>query len=123
MKRKKFLISERLRSFRFAFNGLKVLFQREHNSRIHLTAGVAAIIAGFFFHISTAEWLALIIVIGIVFITEIFNSALEHLCDFVSPEYHLKIKDIKDLSAAAALASAIIAVAAGLLIFLPKIFF
>lgn len=62
--------------------------------------------------------MALIIVIGLVFVSEIFNTAIKALCDFVSPQKHENIKQIKDLSAAAVLVSAIIAFIIGTLIFI-----
>ncbi|MBC7653927.1 MAG: diacylglycerol kinase family protein, partial [Oligoflexus sp.] len=71
--------------------------------------------------ISAIEWLAVILVIGLVFITEIINTSIENIADFISPERHPKIKVIKDLAAAAVILSAIVSVIIGLLIFLPKL--
>lgn len=121
MKNKKFSISDRLKSFKYAFEGFKILFQEEHNARIHLVAAILAVALGFFFKISTAEWLVIIIVIGLVFITEIINSSIENMADFISPEKHFQIKRIKDLAAAAVLFSAIVSVIIGLVIFVPKL--
>lgn len=121
MKNKKFSISDRLKSFRFAFDGFKVLFQEEHNARIHLVAALFAIVLGWFLKISPMEWLAVIIVIGLVFITEIINSSIENIADFISPEKHPQIKRIKDLAAAAVLLSAIISIIVALVVFLPKL--
>ena len=70
----KFSIKQRILSFGYAFNGLKILFVKEHNARIHLLAAIIAIIAGFFFNISHTEWMFIIVIIALVFITEIINS-------------------------------------------------
>ncbi|WP_421919047.1 diacylglycerol kinase family protein [Marinifilum sp.] len=51
----------------------------------------------------------------------LFNTAIENICDFIHPDYHDKIKKIKDISAAAVLIGAITALLVGLLIFLPKL--
>ena len=118
---KKFSILKQLKSFGFAFNGLKILIKEEHNSRIHLFATVCVLIAAFVFEISKAEWLAVIFAIGFVFALEIINSAIENIADFVSPEKHVLIKKIKDLAAAGVLVSAMTALIVGLIIFLPKI--
>jgi diacylglycerol kinase len=111
-----------LKSFKFAFEGLKILLQEEQNARIHLLIMLVVIIAGFVYNISYLEWVAIIFAIGLVFALEILNTAIENLADFVSPDKHQKIKKIKDLCAAAVLTGAITALIIGGLIFLPKIF-
>ncbi|TAH03654.1 MAG: diacylglycerol kinase family protein [Sphingobacteriales bacterium] len=117
----KFSIISRLKSFTFAINGLKVFFKQEHNARIHLFVAVLVIFMAFVFKISNLEWVALIIVIGLVFALEIVNTAIEGICDFISPQKNHQIKIIKDLAAAAVLVISIIAVFVGLIIFMPHI--
>jgi diacylglycerol kinase len=121
MKNQKFSISRRLKSFRYAFNGLKILLKEEHNARIHLMAAIVVVIAGVFFETSTSEWIAIIFAIGFVISAEIINSSIENIADFISPEKHEKIKKIKDLAAAGVLISAVTALIIGMIIFLPKI--
>lgn len=118
---KKFSLKNRLKSFGFAFNGLKVLFVEEHNARIHLFATVLVIVLGFYLNITLFEWIALVIAIGFVLAAETFNSALENMSDFISEARNIQIKKIKDLSAAAVLISAITALVIGMIIFVPKI--
>ena len=121
MSNQKFSIKDRIKSFSYAFNGFKVLFQEEHNARIHLVAMIAVVFAGFFFHISPVEWMIILICIGSVFALEIVNSAVENLADLVTQEKNEFVKKAKDLAAAAVLASAIISVIIALIIFVPKI--
>jgi len=121
MKREKFSIGKRLKSFVYAFNGLKVLFKEEHNARIHLVAAFCVILLGCFLELSALEWVAISLAIGAVFAAELFNSALENLTDHLAPERHANIKKVKDLAAAAVLVCAITAVAVGCLVFLPKL--
>jgi len=121
MKQKKFSISKRLESFKYALNGLRILIVEEHNARIHLVAAVCVVIAGLFFNISSYEWIGVILSIGLVFSLEIINTSIENIADFVSPDKHEIIKKIKDLAASGVLISAITALAVGLVIFLPKI--
>lgn len=121
MKHSKFSIIKRLQSFKHAFNGLKILINEEHNTRIHVVAAVFVICLSLVLKINTLEWLAIIICIGMVFIAEIFNSAIENICDFISPEKHQSIKKIKDLSAAAVLISTLISVSVGGIVFLSKL--
>ncbi len=121
MKQEKFSIAKRLKSFTYAFHGLRVLLREEHNSRIHLLATLCVIVAGVVLHISALEWVAVAFAVGIVFSAEIFNSAIEDLSDVVCPERDERIKKVKDLSAAAVLVSAFTALIVGLVIFIPKI--
>jgi diacylglycerol kinase (ATP) len=108
-------------SFKFAFNGLLLLLKNEHNSRIHFLAAIVAIAMGIILGLNHYEWSLLIIVIGIVFLTELLNSSLESLADLIDPEWNELIMKAKDYSAAAVLISAIVAIVVGGLIFIPKI--
>lgn len=121
MNNKKFSIKARLKSFRYAFNGIITLLRNEHNARIHLFATVCVIIAGFWLGLSATEWIAIVLSIGFVFSAEAVNSAVEYLADYVSPDYHKLIKHAKDVAAGAVLIAAIAAATVGLIIFIPKI--
>lgn len=121
MNKQKFSLQKRVESFGYAFNGLKILISEEHNSWIHLGVAFFVILAGFYFKISSSEWIAIVFAIGLVISIEIINSAIESIADFISPGKHEMIKKIKDLSAAAVLVSAFTAVIIGLIVFLPRI--
>jgi len=117
----KFLLRNRLKSFRFAFNGIKKLIKNEHNARIHIVALICVIGLGVFFKIELTEWIALTIVSGLVILMELLNTAVERLADFVESDWNEKIGIIKDYCAGAVLISAIISLIVGGLIFIPKI--
>lgn len=121
MKNTKFSITKRLLSFKYAFNGLKILIHEEHNARIHVVAAALVIVISFVLQIEKFEWLVILLCIGIVLTAEIINSAIENICDFISPDKHEKIKRIKDLSAAAVLVVAFISATVAFLIFIPKL--
>jgi len=110
-----------MQSFKHAFNGLRILLSEEHNSWIHLFITVCVLAAGFVFKISTGELIAVVFCIGIVFVLELVNTAIENMADFVSKEYHESIKKVKDLAAAAVFVGAVVAAIIGLIVFLPKI--
>jgi diacylglycerol kinase (ATP) len=117
-----FSARKRIKSFSYAFSGLKGIILREHNFRIHLLAALIALILGFVLELKGGEWIALILVISLVLVTEILNSALEALSDIISPEYHESVKRAKDYSAAAVLVAAIASLVVGAFLFLPKFF-
>ncbi|MEN8118880.1 MAG: diacylglycerol kinase family protein [Bacteroidota bacterium] len=121
MENKIFSIKSRQKSFKYALNGLRILVKYEHNSRIHLVAMIFAITLGFILKISPLEWVAIVLVTGLVLSSEIINSSIEYLADFASPNYHEIIKKVKDLSAAAVLISALVAMIVAFIIFIPKI--
>ncbi len=115
-------IKGRIRSFKHAFNGINILLSEEPNSKIQGFLAIVALLMGYFLHISSTEWIALCIVIGLVFAMEAINSAIENLADFAcNKNIEESIKKTKDLSAAGVLFSAIAALIVGLIIFLPKL--
>jgi len=109
----------RLRSFGHAFSGVATLLHEQHNSRLHLLAAIIVISLGVLLELSRGDWIALVLAIGLVWLAEALNSALEYLCDAVTPEQHPLIKKSKDVAAAGVLLAALLAVVVGLLVFLP----
>ena len=122
MERKKFSWKEQGNSFTYAWDGIKAVFRTEHNTWIHLALTVVALLLGFILKISRGEFLVLLIVMTMVWTAEIFNTALEKTMDFISKEKHPQIKLVKDLAAAAVLLTALSALVAGAIIFIPKLF-
>lgn len=115
-------IRGRVQAFKHAFNGVDILFTEESNSKVQVVLAIVALLMGYFLRISAMEWIALCIVIGLVFAMEAVNSAIENLSDFTCNErFEESIKKTKDLSAAAVLFTAIAALITGLIIFLPKL--
>lgn len=116
-----FSLKKRLFSFKYAFQGFKILLLEEHNFRIHILAAALAIITSFVLKINKLEWTSILISISIVLITETINTAIENLAGFVSPVYNILIKKVKDLTATAVLIACIIAFVNALIIFIPKL--
>lgn len=116
-----FSIKARLRSFRYAFEGLNAFFSTQHNAIIHLMVTIIVLIAALFFNVSKEEGIALIIVTAIVWMAELFNTAIEKLADLITKDLHPGVKFIKDVSAAAVFFAAFAAFLTGAIIFLPKL--
>lgn len=115
-----FLI-KRLRSFRYAFTGLSGGLSVQPNLIIHFIAAAIAVALGVFLGISKTEFCIVILCIALVIALELINTAIELFCDFVHKEHHEMIGRVKDISAAAVLIASAGAMAAGLIIFLPRI--
>ncbi len=115
------MLSRRLKSFKYAFNGLSDLVKTQPNVRVHLAAMCLVIIAGLVFDLNLTEWCLVVLAIAIVLMAEAFNTALEYLTNLVSPGYHPLAGKTKDVAAAGVLLAAMGAAAIGLIIFVPKI--
>lgn len=76
--------------------------------------------AGFYFQISTTEWILQIFAIALVMSIEGLNTAAEEIANFVHPDFHHKIGYIKDVAAGAVFFAAVAAVVIGCLIYIPK---
>lgn len=105
-----------LRSFRFAGQGILDLFRFENNAKVHLLVAMLVIAAGFWLGLSRIEWALILTQIGLVLAAEAVNTAIEKLCDFVSPGLHPQIKAIKDMASGTVLIVAIMAVIVGVLV-------
>jgi diacylglycerol kinase len=116
-----FSLIGRLKSIRDALNGTRILVRYEYNARIHLFILVIVTIAGILFRIKGTEWLAILFVSGLVFVSECFNTAVEYLSDLITNEPNENIRMAKDVAAAGVLISATISVVTGLIIFIPDI--
>ena len=117
--KKNFSLHARLQSFVYAFQGLRLLVQSQHNAWIHLMATIVVVVLGFYWQLSRFEWSAMIFAVILVWVAEAFNTALEFLADHISPEFAPLIGKAKDLAAAAVLIASIGAVIIGLLILGP----
>ncbi|WP_210462560.1 MULTISPECIES: diacylglycerol kinase [Rufibacter] len=111
----------RLNSFGYALKGITAAFRSEINLRWHVLSAGAAVTAGFYFGLTTVEWVIVIFCIGLVWMAELFNTALEVVVNLVSPERHPLAGKAKDIAAGAVLIASITAALAGLLVFLPYV--
>ena len=100
-----------------ALHGLKVLIITQHHAQLHAVATLAVVIAGRVFHLRRWEWVAILLSIGIVWMAEAFNTALEFLGDEISLDHRERIGKAKDLAAAGVLIVAATSVIITLLIF------
>ena len=111
----------RVRSFKCAFKGMRVMIATQHNAWLHAIATVLVIGVGLYFRLSTAEWSVLVLAMMSVWTSEALNTAFEFLTDVASPEFHPLAEKAKDVAAGAVLIAAIGSAAIGLLIFGPHL--
>jgi undecaprenol kinase len=110
-----------LKSFSFAFAGIKSAVKKERNLQIHLVISVAVIFLGLIFAISRLEWIMVLFAIGGMLSLELMNTAVERVVDLATKDYHPLAKQAKDIAAGAVFIYAALSVIIGAIIFLPKI--
>ena len=116
-------LKKQIKSFAYAANGIK-LGLRERHLKIHFFFTFIVILASFLLNISFLEWIIILLFIALVISAELFNTALETICNLLKDELKLDFEAThaaRDLSAAAVFVLAIAAALIGLLIFLPKL--
>jgi diacylglycerol kinase len=104
----------------FAFKGAFMLLRNEASIQVQAVIAVLVTIAGFYFNLSTTEWMMQIFAIGLVMSAEGLNTAIEEMANFVHPDFHKKIGYIKDVAAGAVFFAALTAVIIGCFIYIPK---
>lgn len=115
----RFSIKARLKSFTYAFAGFAFMLRTQHNAWVHLVATIAVVALGVALRVNTNDWLWLIAAIALVWVAEAMNTAFEHLCDVVSPQFSEAVKRSKDIAASAVLICVIAASLIGALVFWP----
>lgn len=109
------------KSFGYALTGVKEAFKYEPNFKIHVTLGFLALGLAAWLRLDHLEWLILALTIFLVLIMELVNTVLEKIVDLASPEINETARVAKDVSAAAVLFSAILAIIVGGVLFIPKL--
>jgi diacylglycerol kinase (ATP) len=119
--RPRFSLASRFRSFGYAFAGVAFMLRTQHNAWLHLIATLSALGLGAVLRVSLDDWRWLVTAILMVWSAEAFNTAVEYVCDVVSPGYSEVVKHAKDIAAGAVLISAVCAMAIGLITFWPYV--
>lgn len=110
-----------IKSFSFAFEGLRTAFKQEANFKVHVIISIVVTVAAILLRFNTIEWLILLLTIALVIILELVNTSLETIVNLVEPDIKEQAKIAKDISAAAVLISAGVSITVGLALFAPKI--
>lgn len=109
-------------SLKHAVHGLVVSCRNEPNLRWQLLATGLVISLGLVVQLSRGEWLVITVIIGLVLMMELINTALEKTLDIIKPRFDVQVGRVKDILAGAVLVASIVATICGLLIFVPHLF-
>ena len=111
--------SNLLASFGNAFSGLWYALRTQRNAKIHLAATILVIAAGFWLAVGVEQWCMLILAMGMVWMAELSNTAIESVVDLACPDYHPLAKAAKDVKAAVVVIAALTAILVGVLVLGP----
>jgi diacylglycerol kinase len=115
-------IKKHLASYPYAFRGIWLAFRYENNMVYHVAAAIAVVLLNYLLQVSKTDWIITLVLIGLAWTSEIFNTAIEKLADRVNPEQDPLIGQVKDLSAGAVLVMCLMAAVCGVIIYWPYVF-
>lgn len=110
-----------LNSIKNSWDGYVYAYTNEQSLTIHAILAILVIFSGFYFHASRTQWTVIVLVMTIVVIAELLNTAIEAVVDLVTEEYHPLAKIAKDCASAAVFTSSILAAGLYIYVFLPQI--
>ena len=76
-------VKGRLRSIKFALKGMWLLLSTEDSIKTQSFIAILVTFMGFYFSISTTEWMIQLLIIGLVLVAEALNTAIEKVADFI----------------------------------------
>lgn len=114
-------IKKLVKSFGYAFEGLEHAYKYDQNLRIHFFIAILVIIASIVFRVNPFEMGILGIMILLVMVTEMINTAIERMVDLITKEHRADAKIAKDVAAGMVFLTAAGSLVVGVLIFLPHI--
>ncbi len=110
-------MKKQLKSFGYAIRGFVGAVCDEGHLRFHLVAAVYVLVFSLFYHFSAVQMAVLVILIASVIAAELFNTAIENVCDAITKEQNEYIKRAKDISAGAVLVLSVAAVIVAVIFF------
>jgi len=106
-------LRRRIASFGHAGAGIAHMVATQPHARIHLAAVAVVVGTGLRLAIPIEDWIAVTLASALVLAAEAINTAFEHLCDVVSPQWSEDVRRAKDVAAGAVLLAAVAAAIVG----------
>ena len=108
-------------SIKNSWDGFVYAYTNEQSLTIHTILAILVVFSGLYFHASRTQWAVIVIVMTLVVIAELLNTAIEATVDLVTEEYHPLAKIAKDCASAAVFTASILAAGLYIYVFLPQI--
>lgn len=104
-------LARRVRALGCAWVGVVLLVRGEEHARVHLLATAGVIALGVITGLERWEWSAVLLAVGLVWVAEALNAAVERVCDAVTDQPDKRIRAAKDLAAGGVLLASLTALA------------
>jgi diacylglycerol kinase len=108
-------------SIKYSLEGLKYAYTHEQSLLLHIFLSIVAITCGILFKITGTQWILLFIMMTVIIVAELINTAIEAVVDMITEEYNPLAKVAKDCGAAAAFVASVLAISVGAYVFVPQI--
>jgi diacylglycerol kinase (ATP) len=105
-------------SFNAAIEGFLHVVKTQRNMRIHFLLAVAVLLFGIYLNFTRIELIMLLLTSALVLITEMINTAMEIVMDYVEASHSHWVRVVKDISAGAVLVASVSAVIVAYFLFL-----
>ncbi|WP_343663268.1 diacylglycerol kinase family protein [Chryseobacterium mucoviscidosis] len=105
------------KSLRNAFRGVFLMMKHERNFQLEFAAFLINLFLIFYLKLTSTDTILILMVSFGVLATEILNTAIEKICDFIHPDFDKRIGFIKDISAGAVVLMAILSVIVGIMVY------
>ena len=103
-----------------ALRGLSHAARTQRHFRAQLVIAACALLFAAWARVPPVELAVLTVTAAVVLGAELLNTAVETLTDLIHPDYSPAAAAVKDVAAGAALGAAVLALAVGLLVLLPR---
>lgn len=108
-------------SFNYAIEGILDALKTERHMKVHAFMTFIVMLMCIMYGVTKNEMVALSIVISMVWVAELLNTAVENSIDIVCKSYHPLAKKAKDLAAGAVLITSLNSLVVGYIIFHEKL--
>lgn len=109
-------------TFKNARKGFRLVLKSEINIRIHVAVATLVVFLGLLLKFTVFEMCLLLLVIGLVIVAEMLNTAIEFTLDSIYHNRYSKMVGMaKDISAGAVMFATIISILVGVILFGSKI--
>ncbi len=119
--KKKFNISSFMNVIKYSMQGFAHFYKYERSAILHLIVAIVIVLGSLSLEMKPIEWVFMIFIIFTMLAIELINTAIEAVCDLVSPGYNKLVKVAKDTASAATFSISLALVVAIGFIYVPKI--
>jgi diacylglycerol kinase (ATP) len=106
---------------RYAWQGIAYMLRTQPNAWFQIGIWVVVTAVGLAWRLTPGEWCAAVLAMGLVWITEALNTAIEDVVDLASPGRHPLAGRAKDVAAGSVVFAVAVSGIIGLIIFGPRV--